>query len=106
MNAAEVDTVLCRALSADFDERGDDDTPGNDVDLAIEEMTDDERRHRRLNRLREAERCIIRGINSAVLTRDATVIGGKIVPGAQQIGIDELRTALKHIDRVLELEGE
>ncbi len=106
LSPSDVDTVLIRALSADFDERGDDDTVGNDIDLAIEEMTDDERRIRRVNNLRRTMDLILRAMNVAILTRDVTAGGGFLAASAQQLGVDALRDALKKIDRIMELEGE
>ncbi len=109
MNARDVDTVLAVALNEDFpgfDERGDDNTPGNDIDLAIEEMTDDERRIRRVNNLRRLMDLILGGINTATLSRDVSAATGMLAPSVQQIGIDSLRDALKVVDRIMELEGE
>lgn len=103
-SALEQDAILDTILGADLDERGDDDTIGNDLDLAIEEMTDDERRIRRNNNLDAVERliCAARGVVRDC--RDAVARGGWMVPEVHAIALTSLDTALKKVDRIRELD--
>lgn len=114
MSPLEQDAVLDVCLRDDLDavvgadERGGDpaDYVGNDLDLAIEEMTDDERRIRRVNNIRSAEMLIISAQNVVRMCRDAVAIGGTMAPGVHELALTSMMTALKKLDRALELEGE